>query len=71
MRLRYLAGLALMAAFHMSAQNRMTGINVVLNTSPTAGILAALGTHGNVRDVVLEINAVTLQARDSELAALP
>ncbi|HEY5552466.1 MAG TPA: S8 family serine peptidase [Opitutaceae bacterium] len=72
MRLRYIAGLALAltAAVHMAAQNKMTGINVVLNTSPTSDILATLGKHGKVRDVVVEIDAVTLQARESELAAI-
>ncbi|HUG12279.1 MAG TPA: S8 family serine peptidase [Opitutaceae bacterium] len=72
MRIRYLAGLALAltAAVHVAAQNKMTGINVVLNTAPTAGVLAALGQHGKVRDVVPEISAVTLQARESQLAAI-
>jgi hypothetical protein len=72
MRIRYLAGLALAltAAMHAAAQNKMTGINVVLNTAPTASVLAALGQHGKVRDVVPEISAVTLQARESALAAI-
>jgi subtilisin family serine protease len=72
MRLRYLAGIALafLAAMNAAAQNKMTGINVVLNTAPTANILAALGQHGRVRDVVPAISAVTLQARESALAAI-
>jgi subtilisin family serine protease len=72
MRIRYLAGLALAltAAVHVAAQNKMTGINVVLNTAPTASVLAELGKHGKVRDVVPEISAVTLQARQSALATI-
>lgn len=43
------------------------GINVVLNRAVTQPILADLGTHGTVRDVVKEINAVTMLAKASEL----
>jgi subtilisin family serine protease len=45
----------------------MIGINVVLNTDITKDILADLGKHGKVRDVIYEIDAVTLQARADEL----
>lgn len=54
----------------MAATAKMIGINVVLNTDVTPEILADLGTHGKVRDVVYEIKAVTLQARASELPAI-
>jgi subtilisin family serine protease len=50
--------------------NQKIGINVLLNTSITDPLLADLGKHGTVRDVVFEINAVTLQARASELSAI-
>ena len=53
-----------------ASDNQMIGINVVLNTDISDAILVDLGTHGNVRDVVYEINAVTLQARAGELAAI-
>lgn len=46
------------------------GINVVLNTNISTPILNDLATHGKVRDVVSEINAVTLQAKASELATI-
>lgn len=46
------------------------GINVLLKTNVTKAILADLGTHGTVRDVIAEIKAVTLQAKASELAAI-
>lgn len=48
----------------------MIGINVVLKSDISDAILADLGTHGTVRDVVYEIKAVTLQARAGELAAI-
>lgn len=49
---------------------RTIGVNVLLNTHVSDAILADLGTHGRVRDVVVEIDAVTLQAADTELAAI-
>lgn len=72
MKIRIVAGvlLALIAVGPLAAQNGMTGINIVLNTAPTAAVLSALGKHGKVRDVVPQLSAVTLQARASELAAI-
>jgi subtilisin family serine protease len=46
------------------------GANVVLNTDVTSAILADLGNHGRVRDVVEAIRAVTLQTTAAELPAL-
>ena len=48
----------------------MIGINVLLKTDVTKAILADLGTHGTVRDVIAEIKAVTVQAKASELTAI-
>jgi subtilisin family serine protease len=48
----------------------MIGINVVLNTDITPAILADLGQHGTVRDVIYEIKGVTLQARSAELPVI-
>lgn len=45
----------------------MIGVNVVLNTEITDAILADLSTHGVVRDVIYEIQGVTLMAKTSEL----
>jgi hypothetical protein len=45
-----------------ASDKTMIGINVVLKTDITDAILADLGTHGTVRDVVYEIKAITLQA---------
>jgi hypothetical protein len=39
------------------------GVNVLLNTSITDSILKDLGSRGKVRDVVYEINALTMQIR--------
>jgi subtilisin family serine protease len=48
----------------------MIGINVVLNTDVTDTILADLGTHGKVLDVIYQIKAVTLQAPAGELETI-
>ncbi|MFO7171685.1 MAG: S8 family serine peptidase [Bacillota bacterium] len=61
-----LAGPAAQAA----PAGRTVGINVVLNTDITDGILADLARYGKVQDVVPAIRAVTLQARESDLAAI-
>jgi subtilisin family serine protease len=64
-RIVFVLALFAMAALPLAAQT--IGINVVLNTAVSQPILADLGTHGKVRDVVPEINAVTLVAKASEL----
>lgn len=54
--------------------SRQIGVNVLLNTEPTAAVLAKLGAHGTVRQVLAEIDAVTLKTTEAELAkvrALP
>ncbi len=51
-------------------QDRMIGVNVVLKTTITKAALAELGRFGRVRDQIPELNAVTLQARASELASI-
>src|SRR5687768_4237998 len=53
-----------------AAQDRLIGVNVVLNTDITNAILADLGTRGRVRDVVYQIDAVTMQVRESNLGAI-
>ncbi len=53
-----------------AGNNQKIGINVLLNTAITDPLLTDLGKHGAVRDVVLEINAVTMQARASELSVI-
>lgn len=46
------------------------GINVLLNTDVTDAILADIGAYGKVRDVMVELNALTLQASASSLPAI-
>lgn len=48
----------------------MIGINVVLKTDATKAILTDLGTHGTIRNVLVEIKALTMQAKASELAVI-
>jgi subtilisin family serine protease len=50
--------------------NAVIGINVVLNTAITDSIVADLAQHGKVRDIVPEINALTVIAPASELPAI-
>ncbi len=43
------------------------GINVLLNTKITDAILTDLAKYGSIRDVVYQINAVTLQTVETQL----
>jgi subtilisin family serine protease len=52
------------------SQERMIGVNVVLKGNITKTALAELGRFGQIRDEIPALNAVTLQARESELAAI-
>lgn len=49
---------------------RLVGVNVVLKTAPDTATLAQLGAYGKVRDVMPEINGVTMQAPEGQLAAI-
>jgi subtilisin family serine protease len=50
--------------------DKMIGVNVVLKAAITKAALAELGRLGRVRDQIPELNAVTLQARSSELESI-
>jgi subtilisin family serine protease len=50
-----------------AAPKAMIGVNVVLNTEVTDAILTDLGRHGVIRDVVCEVQGVTVMAKASEL----
>jgi subtilisin family serine protease len=52
------------------SSNGNMGINVVLNTEVTDEILAELGTYGKVRDVLYQVDALTMQAKADQLAAI-
>ena len=53
-----------------NAGSRMIGINVALRQDVTPRILADIARFGKVRDVIRPIDALTLQARASSLAAI-
>ena len=53
-----------------ASEKSMIGINILLNTDITDGILAELGYHGKVRDAIYEIDAITMQVRSGELGAI-
>lgn len=65
---------ALLAAGALSAaaapSSKMIGINVLANRPITSALLADLGTHGTVRDVIVEINSVTMRVAESELSVI-
>ena len=48
-------------------RNPTIGINVVLDRDVDAAILAELGSHGRVREILSEIDALTMQVRANEL----
>src|SRR6266511_2573741 len=64
------AGFLALGATRVQAQDQMIGINVLLNQPVTNSILQDLGVHGQVLDVISQINAVTLRARSSELSTI-
>jgi hypothetical protein len=64
------AGFLAMAATRAQAQNQMIGINVLLNQPVSNSILQDLSRHGQVLDVISQINGVTLRARSSELSRI-
>src|SRR6266536_3584652 len=65
-----IAVLLTLGAAGAQAQNQMIGINVLLNQPATNSLLQDLGRHGQVLDVISQINAVTLRARSSDLSAI-
>jgi subtilisin family serine protease len=53
-----------------ASSTKQIGINVVLNTDVTDSILADIGTHGKVHDVIYEIDALTMKVREGDLEAV-
>lgn len=53
-----------------ATEDTLIGINILLNTDITTQILKELGNYGKVRDTVYELDALTLQAPASSLAAI-
>lgn len=54
----------------VGAQNRQLGVNVLLNTEVTDEIIAELDELGRVLDMLLQINAVHMKARQSDIPAI-
>jgi subtilisin family serine protease len=54
----------------VAAPDQKIGINVLLNAEITDDILVELGSHGKVLDVLQQVDALTMKARTSELAAI-
>jgi subtilisin family serine protease len=65
-----LAVLLTLGTAKVQAQGQMIGINVLLNQPVTDSILQDLGTHGQVLDVISQINGVTLRTQSSELSTI-
>ena len=68
-RILAILGLTLLLTPLAFAQKNI-GINVVLNTHISDSALATLGKYGTVRDVVTEINALTMRIPESNLATI-
>ncbi len=49
---------------------KLIGVNVVLKQDVTNKVLADIGRYGKVRDVVYEIDALTMQIREVDLAKI-
>ncbi len=61
-----LSSFAVMAA----SPDKNIGINVLLNTDITDEILAELGTYGKVVGKIVQIDALTMKVRESQLPAI-
>jgi subtilisin family serine protease len=62
--------IALVIPASAAGSTKLVSVNVVLNTDVTNAILADLGTHGKVNDVLYEIDALTMKVREGKLATI-
>lgn len=53
-----------------ASPSTMIGINVLLKEDASPALLADLGKYGTVRDVLYEIDALTMQVRSGDLATI-
>ncbi|GAB2612899.1 S8 family peptidase [Novilysobacter erysipheiresistens] len=58
------------APAHAASGGKQIRVNVLLDTSPSAAVLADLGTYGAVRDVLVGIDAVSMRTTASGLDAI-
>lgn len=63
-------GVLLIPSAPAASKGPMIGVNVLLRTDPTSSVLTRLSTYGKVRDVVAQIDAVTMQIPSGNLSAL-
>jgi subtilisin family serine protease len=68
--LAIVGGFLALGSTQVKAQGQMIGINVHLNEPVTDSILQDLGAHGQVLDVISQINGVTIRAHASELSTI-
>jgi subtilisin family serine protease len=54
----------------VAAPDQYVGVNVLLNTEINDAILTELGKHGKVLDLLVEIDALTMRVRESQLDKL-
>ncbi|MBN1936270.1 MAG: S8 family serine peptidase [Anaerolineae bacterium] len=54
----------------MTLADASIGVNVLLNTAITDGILVELGRYGKVLDLLVEVNALTMKIKESQLSAI-
>lgn len=65
-----ITGILLTVVGPVGAQNRQLGVNVLLNTEVTDEIIAELDELGRVLDMLLQINAVHMRTRQSDIPAI-
>jgi subtilisin family serine protease len=63
-----LAAIFSLSLFAMA--QKTIGINVVLNTEISNSVLADLGQHGKIRDILYEIRGISMTAPSSELTVI-
>jgi hypothetical protein len=63
---KLIGALAFAAVLLVAPAAHAAGVNVVLNTDVNDQILAELGRYGRVRDVLTQLDAVTVQASHRE-----
>ena len=54
----------------VAAPDKYVGVNVLLNTEINDAVLTELGKHGKVLDLLVEIDALTMRVRESQLDKL-
>jgi subtilisin family serine protease len=59
-----------LAVVSAKSSNKAIGVNVLLNTEISDEILAELENFGKVRDLLFEVDAVTMQTKESQLDAI-